>query len=122
MNKRSRFMLIFCLGVALLSACGSGAEAPGSGIFVWIDVPVSGLTVPVGQSVQVEGHATSSSGIERVEVWVDGVLATTLSSLPVEGDLARFSFDWTPPNGPPPYPLRRRFLKYLPRCRRVAWP
>lgn len=97
MNKRTRFVLIFCLGLALLSACGSGEEAPGGGIFVWIDVPVSGLTVPPGQPVQVEGHAASSSGIDRVEIWVDGALAASISSLPAEGDLARFHFDWTPP-------------------------
>ncbi len=97
MIARARLALILCLGLALLSACGRGGEAPGSGTFVWIDVPVSGLTVPPGQSVHVEGHATSSNAVARVEIWVDGALAATISSLPVEGDLVRFYFDWTPP-------------------------
>jgi hypothetical protein len=97
MDKRTKLILVLLLGVVLLSACGSGEEPPGGGTFVWIDVPVSGLTVPVGQPVQVEGHAASSSGIERVEILVDGALAATISSLSMEGDLTRFYFDWTPP-------------------------
>ena len=97
MDKRTKLMVVLLLSVTLLSACGNGEEPPGGGTFVWIDVPVSGLTIPVGQPVQVEGHAASSSGIERVEIWVEGVLAATISSLPMEGDLARFYFDWTPP-------------------------
>jgi len=105
MFKRIQWVLILCLGLALLTACGSGEEVPGSGIFVWIDVPVSGLTVPIGQSVQIEGHATGSSDIGRVEIWVNGVLVSTISSLPMEGDLARFNFDWTPP-GPGEYTIQ----------------
>jgi hypothetical protein len=97
MFKRTHLALILCMGLALLSACGSGEEPPSSGTFVWIDVPVSGLTVPVGQPVQVEGHAASSNGIEHVEILVDGALAATISSLSTEGNLARFYFDWTPP-------------------------
>ena len=98
MFKWIQCLLILGLGLALMSACGGSGETPGGGTFVWIDVPVSGLTVPVGQSVQVEGHAASSSGIGYVEIWVDGALATTISSLSMEGDLARFNFEWTPPS------------------------
>jgi len=94
MNKH--MMLTVLLLLTLLSACGGG-ETPGSGTFVWIDVPVSGLTIPMGQPVHVEGHAASSFGIVRVEIWVNGALAATINSLPTEGDLARFYFDWTPP-------------------------
>jgi len=97
MNKRIRFLLILSLGLALLSACGGKEEALGSGNFVWIDVPVNGLTTPLGKPIQIEGHATSLSGITRIEIWIDGALAATVSNLSIEGDLARFSFDWTPP-------------------------
>ena len=98
MYKQIRWLLTLGLWLALLSACDGGERVPSGGTFVWIDVPVSGLTVPVGQPVQIEGHAASSRGIERVEIWVDGALAATISSLSMEGDLARFYFDWTPPD------------------------
>ena len=97
MNRKwiiQKIVFLFTAAV-LLSACGGAI--PGDGTYVWIDVPVSGLTVPIGQSIQVEGHATSSSGIARVEIWVNGALTATVNSLPTEGDLARFNFDWTPP-------------------------
>lgn len=93
MNKR--VALLMALFLMLLSACGG--ETVGSGPYVWIDVPVDGLTVPLGQPVRVEGHAAGSARVERVELWIDGALAATISSLPMEGDLARYSFDWTPP-------------------------
>ena len=96
MNSKQWFKILcaLALGALFLGAC---AGSPAGGTFVWIDVPVSGLTYPVDQSVQVEGHAASPSGIERVEIWVNSVLAGTISSLPMEGDLARFSFEWMPP-------------------------
>jgi hypothetical protein len=93
MNKY--VMLSMLLVLMFTSACGG--ETAGSGTFVWIDVPVNGLTIPIGQPVHVEGHATSSDGIARVEIWINGALTATISSLHVDGELARFSYDWTPP-------------------------
>ena len=94
MIKRTQLVLTVFLALVLLSACGG--ETPGTGVFVWIDVPVNGLTIPLGQPIHVEGHATSPTGIERVEIWVNDTLTTTISSLSVEGELAHFYYDWTP--------------------------
>jgi len=80
--------------VLLLSAC---TGAPAGGTTVWIDVPLDGLTFPSVQSIQIEGHAASPGGISRVELWVNGALATTVNDPPAEGTLANFHADWLPP-------------------------
>jgi len=64
---------------------------------VWIDAPLNGLSFPPGQAVQIEGHVASTAGAARVEIWVNGVLVTTLQAAPVKGDLAYFTHTWSPP-------------------------
>lgn len=82
------FLLIF-----FLSSC-NGAVTGGAS--VWIDVPLDGMKVPEGQQVKIEGHTASSGGIDRVEVWVDGSLLTTVADPPMEGTLGKFQTSWTP--------------------------
>jgi hypothetical protein len=77
----------------LLGACGG---SPGGGTFVWIDVPLDGLTFPDVQAIKIEGHATGSDGVARVEIWIDGALLTTITDPPIEGVLANFHTEWTP--------------------------
>jgi hypothetical protein len=85
---------ILALGVMLLVACGG---TPEGGTFVWIDVPLDGLTFPDVQPINIEGHATALGGVEQVEIWIDGALLTTINNPTVEGTLARFSHEWIPP-------------------------
>ncbi len=82
------FLLIF-----ILSAC-SGAATGGAS--VWIDVPLEGMNIPEGQQVIIEGHAASSGGISKVEIWVDGSLLTTVADLSMEGTLGKFQTSWEP--------------------------
>ena len=82
------FLLIF-----ILSSC-SGAATGGAS--VWIDVPLDGMNIPEGQQVKIEGHAASSGGISRVEIWVDGSLLTTVADPPMEGTLGKFQTSWEP--------------------------
>jgi len=82
----------------LVSSCGVGA----SGTYVWIDVPVDGLSFPDVQPVNVEGHATGREGIARVELFVDGELWITIDDPPTVDTLASFQAEWLPP-GPGSY-------------------
>lgn len=89
-----KLLLLFILTLFVSACNGFGPEG---GTFVWIDVPVDGLTVLVGEAVTIEGHAANPGGITQVEIWVDGDLLFTLDALPSEGDLTRFSASWLPP-------------------------
>jgi len=81
--------------VLLLAACKAQSA---SGVpYVWIDVPTDGLRVPVDQAVRIEGHASYSGGIARVEIWANGELHLVQESLPVQGNLAHFEQSWMPP-------------------------
>ena len=94
---------VFIMLCALLPACtGSyGTEGP----YVWIDVPVDGLDVPEGEPVNIEGHAAHTGGISRVEVWVNAERQTTIENPPAKGNLASFTYSWTPP-GPGEYTIQ----------------
>jgi hypothetical protein len=96
MKSRSCFELLslLILGMSLVAACG---WSPGGGTSVWIDVPLDGLTFPEVQAIKIEGHAASPGGVSRVEVWINGALLTTVNDPPIEGDLAVFRTEWTPP-------------------------
>jgi hypothetical protein len=94
-NRRRFGRITFTLFLAtlLIGACGSAS----GGTFVWIDVPLDGLTFPSVQAVKIEGHATASGGVARVEISVDGTLQATIESPPAEGALASFHTEWSPP-------------------------
>ncbi len=81
--------------ICLLAACNLPASAGGTS--VWIDVPLDGLVFPAVQPIQIEGHAASPGGISRVEVWINGALLTSIENPPMEGSLAGFDVEWTPP-------------------------
>jgi hypothetical protein len=86
------FLIVFCL---ILAACSG--EAPPGVVSAWIDVPLDGLTLPLDQAVNIEGHADAPSGIARVEIWVNGELAARIDSPQTAADLARFQTDCMPP-------------------------
>ena len=74
--------LIYLLSILLVTLLISSCSSTPSGTYVWIDVPVDGLSYPDVQPVNVEGHATSGEGIARVELFVDGDLWTTIDDPP----------------------------------------
>lgn len=88
-----KLLSVLTLGVSLLGACGG---SPADGTIVWIDVPLDGLNFPDVQTINIEGHATGSDGVARVEIWIDGALLTTITDPPVEGVLANFQTEWAP--------------------------
>jgi hypothetical protein len=80
--------------VLMLGACGG---SPAGRPYVWLDVPQDGLSFPEVQEIKIEGHATASGGVTHVELWIDGVLLTTINDPIVDGALASFHTAWTPP-------------------------
>ncbi len=99
-KKSLRFILPIILLTILISGCGASA----SGTYVWIDVPIDGLSYPDVQLVKVEGHATGRAGIAKVELFVDGELWMTIDDPPADEDLASFQAEWLPP-GPGSYTI-----------------
>ena len=128
MNRNRRLWTTATIGIAvlLLAACAPGPE--GGSPVVWIDVPVDGLNVAEGAPVNIEGHASHISGIDHVEVWADGALATTLTEFESSGSLYAFQSAWTPasagehtlqviaftPDGAPSEPDSARIIVGLP--------
>ena len=93
----SKLLIYLALAVVLtlgISACGS--DAP-SGTYVWIDVPLDGIRFKELVPVDVEGHASSRSGIKSVEVYVDGELWRAVEDPASSGSLAIFEIEWLPP-------------------------
>ncbi len=84
---------ILALMALLLGACGG---SPAGGTSVWLDVPLDGLKFSSLQEIKIEGHAASTGGISRVEVWVNGAVFTTINDPPLEGTLANFHTAWMP--------------------------
>ncbi len=83
--------------VILLAACSGDPVSYAFGPTVWIDVPVEELALEAPQPIQIEGHANAPEGIAYVEIWVNGELVQAVDPLSVEGNLARYTFTWTPP-------------------------
>jgi len=93
--KRSLLKLsLLILLLAVLAGCGA---AQSSGTYVWIDVPEDGLSFPDLRPVTISGHTTGSGGVDRVELFVDGELWTSIDDPPMEDNLARFEAEWEPP-------------------------
>lgn len=100
LKKSLKYLLPILLLTLLISSCGGTA----GGIYVWIDVPVDGLSYPDVQPVKVEGHAAGREGVSLIELFVDGDLWTTIEDPPMNEDLASFAAEWTPP-GPGSYTI-----------------
>jgi hypothetical protein len=90
-----RISFLLC-AFSLISA-GCAQTGTQGGTFSWIDVPVDDLTIPLGQEIQIEGHASDPTGVSRVEIWVNRELTWSVEDLPANGNFARFSQKWTPP-------------------------
>ena len=90
-----RIPLWFLLGVFLLTSCNMPFAHTGE-TSVWFDVPLSGLTVPVNSPVHIEGHAASSAGVSKVNIWVNDDLLTSVENPPAKDDLSYFEATWIP--------------------------
>lgn len=100
MNRKptfGRFTLPFTLIVIFSLLAGCSLPSAAGGISVWLDVPLDGLAFPDAQAIKIEGHATSTGGISRVEIWINGAVLTTINDPATTGDLAEFHIEWAPP-------------------------
>jgi len=94
----SRKSLYILIGVVLITLIISGCgEATPGGLYVWIDVPQDGVSFTELQPVIVKGHATGRGEISRIELYVEGELWRSVDDPEIVDDLARFEFEWLPP-------------------------
>lgn len=93
MKNSSRFVWIL-LVMLLLSGCVGPSQ---DGTYVWIDVPIDRLTFTELQTIKITGHATAPGGVERVDIYVNDGLLSSLSDLETQGKLSSFNTTWTPP-------------------------
>ncbi len=89
----------FYLSVALvlsflIGACTGAAQVEGT--FVWIDAPVHDLTLPLGEILSIDGHASSAKGISRVQIWIDEEELESLQDMTGSGNLVHFEHLWKP--------------------------
>lgn len=97
MRTHHRTLNLIVTAVLLSLLLGSCNMPASRGASVWLDVPLDGLSFPAVQEIKIEGHASGPGGISRVEIWIDGVVLTTINNPPLDGDLAGFHAAWTPP-------------------------
>lgn len=93
-SKRDLIALLIPLTI-LLAACGSTAQVEGT--FVWIDAPIHELSVPLGEIITIDGHASSAKGISRVQIWIDDEALESVEDFPGSGNLVHFERLWKPP-------------------------
>jgi len=89
MGIRCYLKFLFPIGVSLF-LIGCAGETPPGGVYAWIDVPLDGLTVPLNQTLNIEGHADAPSGVSRVEIWINSEIVARIDSPQVKGNLANW--------------------------------
>jgi hypothetical protein len=96
LSKKSLVIVFgFILFSLVIAGCG---ETPPEGLYVWIDVPRDGISYAELQPVIVEGHATGTGGISRIELYVEGDLWRAVDEPEIADDLAKFEIEWLPPS------------------------
>jgi hypothetical protein len=88
----------------ILTSCSLTGNS-GSLSQVWLDVPLNDLHFPVGQAINIEGHATSSGQDAAVELWINTVKVTSLDLSTVKDQLSYFTYSYNPP-GPGEYTIQ----------------
>ncbi len=84
---RALWLVILFVLAGMLLACdlgsllGGGGEVPG----VVIERPPSGVEVRLGETIPINATATDSTGVTRMELWVDDALLATETSPVAEG-------------------------------------
>jgi len=91
-----RFTLVFLLFLLLLTSCGQSGETSGGTPSVWLDVPINGLVLPPDTAVNIEGHAASAAGLERIDLFINGNTMTSLTDFSMDGKMAYFQTAWLP--------------------------
>jgi hypothetical protein len=85
--------LVVC-SMFVFSIMGGCQPGEADSVSIWIDVPLDGISLPLGP-VNIEGH-TAGQGIQQVEIWVDDARLDTVKVRPGEGSLAYYSYVWQP--------------------------
>lgn len=80
--------------VIFLGGC-SGTEPPGDA-FVSIDFPVDDVSLPLGETIDIEGQANDPAGVAFVEIWINRDLTWTIEDLVGSENFVQFSQAWTP--------------------------
>lgn len=93
MNRKTITGLTLIL-ICLLTACGSDVLAEGT--YAWIDAPVHDISVPVGQVITIDGHASSIGGVSRIEIWIDAEFFVSQDYPESMGNLVKFEHIWVP--------------------------
>jgi hypothetical protein len=74
----------------------SGCIGTQDGTFVWIDVPIDRLTFAEIQPIEIKGHATAPGGVERVDIYINEDLISSLGDLETQERLSSFQTTWSP--------------------------
>lgn len=71
-----QFGWMLLIALLLLGGCARGGQPQAStgGPVVQITAPSSGSRIPTGREVEIQSTATDPAGVERIELYVDGVL------------------------------------------------
>lgn len=95
-------ILPLLLALALfISACGGGTATPTPASDIqsipktWIDAPLEGTTLPLGE-IEITSHTTDLSGIARVELSVNNQIIRTDENPASSRSLFVLSQKWTP--------------------------
>jgi hypothetical protein len=91
-------------GLVALAALAGGLlyflTRPAPAPLLIVQQPVGSSRAEAGQPVLIQGQATDRTGVTRVELWVDGMLNTTIPSPQPGGQrLVLVDHPWTPSSG-----------------------
>ena len=93
MKTTISFVLIL---VTMLALTGCDPQNISGEARVWLDVPLSGLTVPVNEQVKIEGHASSRASVARIEISINNSLWQVLDAPTCQDNLCSFNSVWQP--------------------------
>lgn len=98
MLLRKRYLWACALGLCCILLVSCSADKTASSAQVWIDVPLDGLALVALNPVEIKGHAASTDGFNRVDIFINDDLTYALENLSIQGNLAHFQVSWTPPH------------------------
>jgi DNA-binding beta-propeller fold protein YncE len=85
-GHKSLLLVVLVLATAMILACDLGDLLGGGEVpSVVIERPSSGVEVRLGETIPIAATATGSTGVTRLELWVDDALLATETSPVAEG-------------------------------------